>query len=281
MRERPRAAVIAPFSGSRRAWGELLLDAAWRRHDIDWIEVDDRGRAELGAACARRAIADGALAAVGHFNSGGAALALPEYVRAGVPCLLPLATAPHLTALAPGLVLRHCPTVDDQAVNLVAAFDGDDVAVIDDAGPYGTALAERVAAAGAVRLTGRDAAAWTGGLVVSAVHHAAANLARELRGAGCTAPFAFVDDCGVDEFAELAGPAADDALLARFPGGGQACVDAMVDALADALTTWPALRGAALTEAVRACSAVGYDNAGEREGGRWDVRPLALAGTHA
>ena len=218
MRERPRAAIVAPFSGPRRAWGELLLRAAERRDDVDWLRVDDRGRAELGAACARRAIAGGAVAAIGHFNSGGAALALPEYARAGVACLLPLATAPGLTALAPGLVLRHCPTDDDQARALVDAFEGDDVAVLDDGSAYGEGLARRIAAAGATPLEIDDAIAWSGGLVVSGVHRPAAMIARELVLEGCTARLAFVDDCGVDEFAELAGAAADGALVGGSPG---------------------------------------------------------------
>lgn len=281
MRERSRAAIVAPFSGPRSAWGELLLHAAQRRDDVDWVEVDDEGRAELGRTCARRAIESGAVAVVGHFNSGGAALALPEYAAAGMPCLLPLATAPPLTALAPSLVLRQCPTDDDQAHALVAALGGADVAVIDDCSRYGIGLAERVAAAGATRLRAADATVWRGGLVVSGVHRAAADLGRRLHAAGCTARLAFVDDCGVAEFAELAGDAARGALVARFPDGGQACVDAMVDALANALTTAPAFRGSVLLDAVRAFSAATYDARGERIGATWDVRPVAIPAAYA
>ena len=283
MRERPRVAIVAPFSGPRRAWGDLLLRAAARRDDIDWLRIDDRGEAALGAVCAGRAVAAGAVAAIGHFNSGGAALALPEYARAGVPCLLPLATAPGLTALAPGLVLRQCPTDDDQARALVDALGavGDEVAVIDDGSAYGMGLAELIAASGATPLALDDAILWDGGLVVSGVHRPAAAIARELVGEGCVARLAFVDDCDVDEFAALAGEAVDGALVARFPGGASACVDAMVDALADAVTTWPMLRGSVLVEAVRALSAVEYDDYGERLNTGWGVRPVALAGAHA
>jgi ABC-type branched-subunit amino acid transport system substrate-binding protein len=282
MPERPRAAIVAPFSGPRRAWGELLLRAAARRDDVDWIELDDEGRAELGAACARRAIEAGAVAVAGHFNSGGAALALPEYAAAGVACLLPLATAPELTALAPGLVLRQCPTDDDQARALVAALGGgDDVAVVDDGSRYGTGLAERIEAAGATRIATADATVWRGGLVVSGVHREAADLAHKLDAAGCTARLAFVDDCSVAEFAELAGESARGALVAAFPDGGQACVDAMVDALADALTDAPAFRGGVLVDAVRASSTAAWDERGERIGAAWDVRAIALAARRA
>ena len=277
MPEPERAAIVAPFSGPRRAWGELLQLAARRRDDVDWIEIDDEGRAELGRSCARRAIDAGAVAVVGHFNSGAAALALPQYAAAGVACLLPLATAPALTALAPSLVLRHCPTDDDQARALVDALGGSRVAVVDDASPYGIALAERIAAAGAVRVHAADATVWCGGLVVSGVHRAAADIARRLAAAGCTARLAFVDDCGVAEFAELAGESARGALVASFPDGGQACVDAMVDALADALTAAPAFRGGVLVDAVRAFSHVTYDRRGERIGSAWDIRPVAVA----
>jgi hypothetical protein len=277
---RELAAIVAPFSGPRRAWGELLQRAAQRRDDVDWIEIDDEGRAELGRSCARRAIEAGAVAVVGHFNSGGAAVALPEYANAGVACLLPLATAPPLTALAPSLVLRHCPTDDDQARALVAALGGAGVAVVDDGSRYGIELAERIAAAGATRVRPAEATVWRGGLVVSGVHRAAADLARRLDAAGCTARLAFVDDCSVAEFADLAGAAARGALVASFPDGGQGCVDAMVDALADALTTAPAFRGAVLVDAVRAFSPATYDARGERVGATWDVRSVAmLAGT--
>ena len=355
MPERPRAAIVAPFSGPRRAWGDLLQRAAARRDDIAWLEVDDEGRAELGAVCARRVVGAGCVAAVGHFNSGGAALALPEYAAAGVPCLLPLATAPGLPELAPGLVLRHCPTDDDQARALVAALGGEvtgcgseslserrgeaarrggegtsdrrreaarrggegtsdrggegpsdrggegpsdrggegpserggevamlggeEVAVLDDASAYGVGLAERVEAAGATRVDLAAAATWRGGLVVSAVHRAAAQLARELAAAGCPARLAFVDDCGVDEFADLAGEAARGALVARFPDGGQACVDALVDSLADALTAGPAFRGRLLVDAIRASSDAAYDAHGERIGAAWDIRRLDLLAT--
>jgi ABC-type branched-subunit amino acid transport system substrate-binding protein len=277
MVDRPRAAIVAPFSGSRCAWGDLLLRAAARRDDVDWLKVDDEGRAELGAACARRAIDARVAGVVGHFNSGGATRALPEYAAAGVACLLPLATAPDLTALAPGLVLRQCPTDDDQAQALVGAFDDADVAVVDDASAYGARLAARLAAAGAVRIAIGEAADWHGALVVSAVHRAAAAIAREIATAGCRARLAFVDDCGVEEFAELAGDAAGGALIARFPDGGPACVDEMVDALSDALTAGPAFHSHVLIDAIRASAAASYDDRGERVGAAWDVRPLAVA----
>ena len=272
----PRAAIVAPFSGPRRAWGELLLDAAARRDDIDWIAVDDEGRAELGPACARRVVDSGAVAVVGHFNSGGAAGALPHYAAAQLPCLLPLATAPELTALAPGLVLRQCPTDADQARALVEAL-ADDVAVVDDGSAYGETLARRLAACGAARIAGSGAARWEGAIVVSAVHRAGAAIARELRARGCTAQLAFVDDCGVDEFEQLAGDAAAGALIARFPGGGQRCVDELVDVLADALVAAPLMRGRLLVQTIRALAPDAYDIRGERVAAAWDVRALAPA----
>ena len=112
------------------------------------------------------------------------------------------------------------------------------------------------------------------------MHRAAAQL--ELAAAGCPARLAFVDDCGVDEFAALAGDAACGALVVRFPDGGQACVDAMVGSLADALTAGPAFRGRLLVAAVRASSGARYDAHGERIGAAWDIRRLDLvAGGHA
>ena len=231
----------------------------------------------LGRDCAQQVVASGARIVVGHFNSAGAALALPVYAHAGLPCLLPLATAPGLLQLAPGLVLRECPTDEDQASSLLAALAGQAVAVIHDDSPYGCGLADQFVTLGATSIAFAQAAEWRGAVVVCAVHIAAAVLARELRGAGCTAQLAFVDDCEVPEFRELAGSASDGALVARFPGSARACVDTLVQALATAVGAAPEARGAALLEQVRAASRSCYDGDGERQGAAWEVVPVDMA----
>lgn len=91
---------------------ERALDAALRRPG------PSSPPAELHLACdgasaaraddvARRFVAARVDVVVGHFASAAAAAAAPHYERAGLPLLLPAATAPALTAH--GNVFRLCP----------------------------------------------------------------------------------------------------------------------------------------------------------------------------
>ena len=75
-----RVAVVGPFSGPRAAWGRLLRDsAAHEAHPwLHWDFHDDRGDGPVGESVAAAVVAHGGYdAVIGHFNSGGAALAQP------------------------------------------------------------------------------------------------------------------------------------------------------------------------------------------------------------
>jgi hypothetical protein len=113
-------------------------------------------------------------------------------------------------------------------------------------------------------------------VVVVAAHHRAAELARELRARGFRGQLAFTDDCAVAEFAELAGNAADGALVTVQPGGAASRVDAAVGALADALTAEPGRTGTGLVDAVRRHTAVRFTERGELASGGWTVQRLAV-----
>lgn len=60
------------------------------------------------------------------------------------------------------------------------------------------------------------------------------------RADGHAGPLCFTDDCAVDEFAELAGEAADGARVVRLTGGAQSFVDSAFDALTEPAETQPA-----------------------------------------
>ncbi|GGS93851.1 hypothetical protein GCM10010222_39370 [Streptomyces tanashiensis] len=244
--ELPRGAVVGPFSGPRAVWGEHLERAAERYGKaVTWELYDDRGEAETARQIAEAVVAEGRHAlVVGHFNSAGAAAALPVYRAAGLPVLLPLATTPGLLADSAGTLLRWCPDDRAQAVDLLAAVrDAGHTrfAVTHDGSAYGERLALLVRDASAVArpalpsgavvsdgsgpATGavpvpavlaepspevldvpeaRTAAAVTA-LVVCGTHVGAARVGREWRAAGFAGAFWFTDDCAVDEFAELLG----------------------------------------------------------------------------
>ncbi|WP_030692576.1 FAD-dependent oxidoreductase [Streptomyces globisporus] len=271
----PRGAVVGPFSGPRAVWGEHLERAAERYGTaVNWELYDDRGEAETARQIAEAVVAEGRHAlVVGHFNSAGAAAALPVYRAAGLPVLLPLATTPGLLADSAGTLLRWCPDDRAQAADLLAAVRDAGharVAVTHDGSAYGERLAllvrdasaaarpavpsgavvsdGRGPATGAVPVPaaltgpspdvldgpeGRDAPALTA-LVVCGTHVGAARAAREWRAAGFEGAFWFTDDCAVDEFAALLGaPAATGGASVARMRGGP---EAHVDAAFAAAT---------------------------------------------
>jgi ABC-type branched-subunit amino acid transport system substrate-binding protein len=280
-----RVAVVGPFSGPRSAWGQLLIDAVAGAGDgVDWVLYDDQGDATLSGLRAAEVIRHGGYSAVlGHFNSRGARAALPRYADAGMACLLPLATEPGLTALAGGLVLRWCVTDDAQVHTLLSALASAGYHAIDvltDGNAYMAALADRFRTAELPGVSVRRLPEHgvpehqLGAVVVVAVHHAAAALARTLRARGFQGQLAFTDDCAVPEFAELAGEAAAGALITLQRGGAASRVDTAVTALAAALTASPWLTGRELVTAVKEHTAVAFTPAGEVAFDRWAVERL-------
>ncbi|MGK5691670.1 FAD-dependent oxidoreductase [Streptomyces sp. URMC 128] len=291
--ERPRVAVVGPFSGPRAAWGELLSSAvdAVRRAPVEWRFFDDQGDAEQGDVRAREVVADGGFAAVvGHFNSLGARAALPVYREHRLPVLLPLATAPGLLDGSDGLTLRLCSDDAGQAAAVVAACreqGQEHLDVVHDGTGYGLRLARLLREAAEPELSVGVHAQWpaTPGTAVAlcGVHHGAAAL---LRSRTPPAPGQWVvatDDCDIPEFAELAGAAVEGVRVARLTGGPAARVVAACAALAGALGKHPDRRGERLVETVRGELAWALDARGEpvngSPGAGWEVLPVAVPPT--
>ncbi|MCX4746940.1 FAD-dependent oxidoreductase [Kitasatospora sp. NBC_01287] len=295
----PTVAVVGPFSGPRAQWGELLTAGALavRGYPVRWEPIDDRGEAERAARIARRVVGEGRFAAVlGHFNSTGAALALPVYRAAGLPVLLPLATAHGLLKPHAGAALRFCPDDAGQAAAIVRACRRAGqrrLAVVHDATGYGRRLAELLTAAGGERAVAvhDGTAAGHGGpaldtpagtaRVYCGEHHRVAAMLRRHGPAPDGGLVVVSDDCDVPEFAGLAGPAAHGALVARIAGGPQSRVTAAFAALASALAKHPGRRGAELLAQVRGEPAERFDTVGDplgATGGQgWEVVPVRPA----
>ncbi|MEU7178357.1 MULTISPECIES: FAD-dependent oxidoreductase [Streptomyces] len=283
-----RVAVVGPFSGPRAAWGELLTRAADAHRDrgITWERHDDRGDAGRAAAVAEAVTGDGGYAAVvGHFNSIGAGHALPVYRDAGLPLLLPLATAPGLLRGGGGGALRWCPLDTGQPAALRRATEATGTpAVADDGTDYGRRLAERFRAAWRtappVRRDGPAA------LVVCGTHFGAAATARRLRTAGFAGRLLFTDDCAVAEFAGLLGAdEARDARVVRLRGGPYTHVDAAFGCLVRALAGDPGARGGRLLAALRAHAGLAFDADGDPvdadSAAGWEVVPVLRAASPA
>ena len=272
-----QVAVVGPLSGPRAEWGRLLVDAVatlpYSR--ISWELFDDQGDAALAAARAQDVVHDGGFAAVvGHFNSLGAHAALPVYRSAGLPVLLPLATAPGLQDGASGLVMRFCPDDDAQFAAIVRACRERGlprVAVAHDGSGYGCRLAGRLLAAAGDHLRA-EPARWPEApqtpVVLCGVHHAVARMIAQQ--ASRTSLVLVLDDCDIPEFATLTATSTAEILVARLTGGPFTRVVAGFAALAGALDKHPRLRGGPLLDAVRDEAAEGFASP---ESG-WELAPV-------
>ncbi|MBT2406355.1 MULTISPECIES: FAD-dependent oxidoreductase [unclassified Streptomyces] len=285
-----RAAVVGPFSGPRAAWGELLERGAAAHAEVHWDLHDDRGEATAARSVAEAVVADGRYAlVVGHFNSAGARAALPVYRAAGLPVLLPLATAPKLLAGTAGEALRWCP---DDLAQLAALREEirwaghTHLAVADDGSTYGAVLAQLllVLPEDTLRVTAAEpgSAITATALVVCGTHAGAAREARARRKAGFEGALYFTDDCAVDEFAELLGDVAGEAFVARLHGGAAAQVDSAFAAAAGALASAPSHAGPDVLAALRAHPGRSFTAEGEPvlgpSGAGWEVTPVAAPG---
>ncbi|MCX3063705.1 type 1 periplasmic-binding domain-containing protein [Streptomyces beihaiensis] len=261
---RPSVAVVAPLSGPRTAWGAALLDQlemirAARPDAAEWHVHNETPEAA-------RTVADGGYAAVvGHADAEGARRALPVYRAAGLPCLLPF-----VRAGAPAL--SWAPDDDALARVIVEgalALGVRELAVAQDEEPawaaLGLAVAEEAGKAGLTPGPG-------GVLAVLAPQDRFARLARG------TGPVLTPTDCGLASFAQLCHAASDRDVWAVHP---RMCTvhraRAAVTALAQALAEAPALRGTALTDAVRACSGALLTAEGTPLGDGWLISRLPWA----
>ncbi|EFE76241.1 hypothetical protein K7395_16495 [Streptomyces filamentosus] len=258
---RPSIAVVAPLTGPRAVWGAVLLsrvdqvrstfpDAAeWHVHD----ETPGAADAVVRAGCT---------AIVGHSDADGARRALPLYRAAGLPCLLPFvrAGAPALSWALDDHALAR--TIVEGAVSLGAEA----LTVTHDKGAHWAMLAHKVASAA----TAAGLAQRPGG--IPAVLAPQERFGRFVRGPG---PVLAPVDCGLASFGALAGQADGREVWAVHP---QVCAvrraRTALTALAQALQADPALRGTALTEAVRAHSGAMFAAGGGILGGSWQVSRL-------
>ncbi len=264
---RPSVAVVAPLTGPRTDWGAALLDQlgrirAARPDAAEWHVHDETPEVA-------RTVADAGYAAVvGHTDTEGARRALPLYQAAGLPCLLPFvrADAPALSwAPDAGALARR---IVEGAVALGVAA----LAVSQDEGPgwatLGLTVTEEAGRAGLTPGPG-------GALAVLAPQD---RFARFARGTG---PVLTPTDCGLVSFAQVRHAASDRSDREVWAVHPQMCAvrraNAAVTALAQALSEAPALRGAALTDAVRARSGTLLTTEGTPLGDGWLISRLPWA----
>jgi ABC-type branched-subunit amino acid transport system substrate-binding protein len=217
--------VVAPFSteesivaGPMLAAVEAVVDAA--SAPVDVVACDDARRPERAAAAVAELAARGdCLGVVGPKNGGCALAAVPVAAAAGLPLLLPCATADGLTA-GSAIVFRLCAPdrlTAAAAVDLVAGLAVDRLALVADDTPYGQALAVavRAAASGSVEVVDDVGDAGAAFLAMGEVEQA--TVMADLRAAGYGGTFVSAEGGPDAPIAALAGPAAEGAWL-LYPG---------------------------------------------------------------
>ncbi|MEU9210005.1 hypothetical protein AB0D27_19120 [Streptomyces sp. NPDC048415] len=261
---RPSIAVVAPLTGPRTAWGTVLLGR------VDRARSAYPGAAEWHVHDETPGVADsvadaGYTAVIGHSDADGTCRALPVYRTAGLPCLLPFVRAG-------GPALSWAPNEDALARTIVEGalvLGAEALAVTHDEGPDWVALAHRVAAAAAAA----GLALRSGGVL--AVLAPQERFERFLGGAGPAGPVLTPADCGLVSFGALAQAADGREVWAVHP---HMCAvqraGTAVASLAQTLDADPALRGAALTAAVRARSGALLAAQGGVLGDGWRVSRL-------
>ncbi|KRP64278.1 ABC transporter substrate-binding protein [Pseudomonas orientalis] len=193
-----RVGVVGPLTGPRAAYGEWLRKAV-QGSSLPLIWADDAADPVVAVAAARRLLAGGAGVVIGHFNSECARSAGALYQAAGVPLLLPAATAPDLCRTVGAF--RLCASELQQVITIVDYLAQVYTQVEEfwsDGSPYG----ERLASALQQRLlpmTLQGASQSVCALMGSHVAVAAEIRRRARPGTVYLVP----DDCVVEEFGEL------------------------------------------------------------------------------
>jgi branched-chain amino acid transport system substrate-binding protein len=244
--------VAGPTTGSDAAFGTQIKNGAEQAvADINaaggikgqQVELelgDDAGEPRQGVSVANNLVGEGVHFVVGHFNSGVSIPASEVYAENGVLMVTPGSTNPMVTDRGLATVFRTCGR-DDQQGGIAGAyiaknFAGKKIAIAHDKTPYGKGLADETKKAlnglgvnevlfegvGAsekdfsaliakVKNAGADLFYWGG------VHTAGGLILRQMREQGVNAIFMSGDGIASDEFAAIAGPAAEGVLMTFAP----------------------------------------------------------------
>ena len=218
--------VVAPFSTEEAIVAGPLL-AAVRQvveasgHPVRVIARDDgRDPARAADAVAEILSEPGCIGLVGPKNSGSALAAAPLAAAAGLPLVLPCATADELTGEG-GVVFRMCAPdalTARAAIELVIELDVGRLAVLADETAYGQGLAGKLRAAAeeaGVAIAEGPARADAAFLAMGEVEQAV--VMGELRASGYAGALISAEGGPDAPIAALAGPAAEGAWL-LYPG---------------------------------------------------------------
>ncbi|MBI3594297.1 MAG: branched-chain amino acid ABC transporter substrate-binding protein [Nitrospirae bacterium] len=150
--------IAGPMSGDQSKMGidekngaELAVDE-WNGRGgvlgkkIELLVEDDQHDPKQAVAVANKLVNSGAVAVVGHWNSGSSIPASDVYHQAGIPMITPASTNPELTERGYENIFRICGR-DDQQGKVSAAFvihhqEFKRIAILHDKSTYGQGLAD-------------------------------------------------------------------------------------------------------------------------------------------
>ncbi len=244
--------TIGPITGPNAAFGKQLTDGADQAiADINAaggllgrklvaLRGDDASDPRQGVSVANKMIADGVRHIVGPFNSGVMLPTSEVYAENGAIMISPSATNPKITERGLWNVFRTCGRDDQQgavaAGHIVKNFAGKKVAIVHDKTPYGQGLAAETQKAmnaanvkeimfegvnvgekdfsaliTRLRAGGADLVYWGG------LHTEGGLIVRQMRDQGLRAPLMSGDGITSQEYATIAGPAAEGTLMTYSP----------------------------------------------------------------
>jgi branched-chain amino acid transport system substrate-binding protein len=244
--------TIGPITGPNAAFGKQLTDGADQAiadlnaaggllgRKLVALRGDDASDPRQGVSVANKMIADGVRHIVGPFNSGVMLPTSEVYAENGAIMISPSATNPKITERGLWNVFRTCGRDDQQgavaAAYIARAFKDKKVALIHDKTPYGQGLADEtkkaVNAAGirevlfeGVNVGEKDFSALVTRMRAAGIdivhfgglHTEAGLLVRQMRDQGLRAAFMSGDGIVSQEFATIAGPAAEGVIMTYNP----------------------------------------------------------------
>jgi len=247
-----RFGLAGPFSGQNAAFGAQLKNGAEQaiadinasggilKQTIGVAVGDDASDARQGVSVANKFATTGVRFVIGHFNSGVTIPASDVYAENSILMVSPASTNPKVTDRGLWNVFRTCGRDDQQAIvagdHIKRNFKGRKIAIVHDKTTYGQGLAEEtrnaMAAGGVLETLYESISVGTkdfGALVTKikasgaelvyygGTHVEAALLLRQMRDQGVSATLMAADGITDDDFAAIAGPAAEGTLMTYAP----------------------------------------------------------------
>ncbi|CAM3504811.1 hypothetical protein; putative exported protein [Xenorhabdus nematophila ATCC 19061] len=188
--------MVGPLSGPRSAYGELLRQSA-RGSSLSMLWRDDAANPEQACIVAQAFIDSGVQAVIGHFNSECARVAGRLYQSAGIPLLLPAATASDLCSTVSAY--RLCAS-ERQQITAIVKYLQQHQWVLNELWSDGTVYGNRLVAALAASVS-RHSPDKISAVGLMGAHHAIAKEIQRRNQSGTC--YLVPDDCVIEEFDQL------------------------------------------------------------------------------